>query len=70
MEIEELDGDGRVLRSHPLATTQRWVYRYELELLLRAAGFARVEVFGDFDRRPFASDTDQMVVRAWAGADR
>jgi hypothetical protein len=36
-----------------------------MELLLRIAGFARWEIYGDFDRRPLVSDTDQMIVMAW-----
>ena len=43
----------------------RWTYRYELDLLLAAAGFARWEVWGGFDRRPLKRDTDLMVIQAW-----
>jgi hypothetical protein len=32
--------------------------------LLRAAGFARWEIWGDFDRRPLTQETDGMVVLA------
>lgn len=64
-EIEELDGTGQVLRVHRFEMTQRWVYRFELELLLRQAGFARCEILGGFDRRPLERDTDTLLAFAW-----
>jgi hypothetical protein len=45
----------------------RWTYKAEMELLLRAADFARYEICGGFDRRPLTQETDQLVVLAWAG---
>jgi hypothetical protein len=36
-----------------------------MELLLRVAGFARWEIYGDFDRRPLEHETDAMIVSAW-----
>jgi hypothetical protein len=35
-----------------------------MALLLKAAGFTRFDIFGDFDRRPLAQETDQMIVVA------
>jgi hypothetical protein len=43
----------------------RWTWRFEMELLLRAAGFTRWAVLGGFDGRPFEKDTDEMVWTAW-----
>jgi len=37
----------------------------EMELLLRAAGFARWQILGDFDGRPLERETDTMIVQAW-----
>ena len=54
-------GDARVTRA---GFTLRWIYRFEMELLLRAAGFAAAEFFGGYDRRPLERDTDEMVVLA------
>ena len=34
-------------------------------LLLRAAGFPRDEICGDFDHRPLSNETDAMIVQAW-----
>ena len=43
----------------------RWTYRYEIELLLAAAGFPRWDLWGGFDHRPLEKDTDEMVIQAW-----
>lgn len=64
MEVREFDGSGAEIPVRRLCTVQRWVYRYELELLFAAAGFARWEFFGGFEGRPLRSPEDQMV--AWA----
>jgi SAM-dependent methyltransferase len=65
IEIEELDGAGQVARTHRSETRQRWVYRFELELLFRSAGFRRWRILGGWDRRPFTKDTDSMIAFAW-----
>lgn len=64
VEIWELDDADRPLSVRRFSTAQRWVYRYELELLFAAAGFARWEVLGGFDGRPLRAPGDQMI--AWA----
>jgi hypothetical protein len=64
-EVEELDPAGQVIRVHRFETSQRWVYRFELELLLRNAGFSRWQVLGGFDRRPLERDTDQLLAFGW-----
>ena len=51
-----------VLRSQ---VSSRYVYKHEMELLLRVAGFARWEIYGDFDRRPLTHENDAMIVTAW-----
>jgi SAM-dependent methyltransferase len=42
----------------------RWFHRFELEHLLRRAGFAEVEIFGDFDRSPAGRETPAFVIVA------
>ena len=64
VEIWELDAAERPKAVHKFSTAQRWVYRYELELLFAAAGFARWEFLGGFDGRPLRAPDDQMI--AWA----
>ena len=62
-EIVEHDDRGPA-RATNVGFTLRWVYRWELELLLVTAGFGDVQIFGSFDRRPLQHDTDEMVVLA------
>ncbi|MGB7294973.1 MAG: class I SAM-dependent methyltransferase, partial [Candidatus Aminicenantales bacterium] len=68
IEIRELDLSGRTVSSHRFSTAQRWVYRFELELLFRQAGFSRWKIRGGFDDAPLAKPDDQMI--AWAWSDR
>jgi SAM-dependent methyltransferase len=65
IEIQELDTEGRVAAAHRSETDMRWTFKPEMELLLAAAGFARGEICGDFDRRPLTRDDEQMIVFAW-----
>ena len=65
-EIELLDAKGNVTKTHRSETTLRWIYKNEMELLLRLAGFARWEILGDFDGRPLENETDSMIVKAWS----
>ena len=67
IDIEMLDAAGNVVSTHRSRTTTRWIYKFEMELLLRTAGFGRWEIFGGFDRRPLARETDAMIVQAWNG---
>lgn len=64
VEIWELDAGERPRAVHKFSTAQRWVYRFELELLFREAGFARWDILGGFDGRPLTAPDDQMI--AWA----
>jgi hypothetical protein len=64
-EVEMLDAAGKVIATYPSKTTLRWIYKSEMELLLRAAGFARWQILGDFDGRPLEKETDDMIVQAW-----
>ena len=63
VELVEADGTSRIVHHSEFLT--RYIFREEMKLLLRAAGFARWEVCGDFDRRPLTKDTDSMIVLAW-----
>jgi len=65
IEVRELDAAGSVLASHRFVARQRWVYRYELELLLRLAGFPRWEIQGDFAGGPLERDDQQMIAWGW-----
>jgi SAM-dependent methyltransferase len=64
IEIQELDCEGRVAATHRSQTEMRWTYKIEMELLLKAAGYQRWQIYGSFDRRPLTRDDDIMVVFA------
>lgn len=66
-EIELLAADGRVDSVFRSQSRSRYLYQHELQLLLRIAGFARWEIFGQFDRRPLVDENDSMIVMAWNG---
>ncbi len=68
MDIEMLDAAGNITAVHRSQTIVRWVYKYEMDLLLRVAGFARWQIAGDFDGRPLVNETDIMIVQAWTKA--
>ncbi len=67
IEIREIDEAGRVAKTTGLGTSQRWVYRFELELLFRLAGYARWEFFGGFEGEPLEREDQQMIAWAWNG---
>jgi SAM-dependent methyltransferase len=64
-EIEQIDADENVQTIHRSDFRTRYVYKEEMALLLRVAGFARWEIYGGFDRRPLTQETDLMIVMAW-----
>ena len=65
VEIEMIDSHGRVASTHTSHTVVRWIYKTEMELLMRASGFAQWGIFGGFDRSALRLETDGMVVEAW-----
>jgi len=64
-EVEVVREDGAVETLQRSEFSVRWIYKEEMALLLRVAGFRRWEIFGGFDRRPLTEETDAMVVMAW-----
>jgi SAM-dependent methyltransferase len=64
-ELELLAADGSIQAVYRSQASSRYLYKHEMELLLRVAGFARWEIYGDFDRRPLTRETDAMIVMAW-----
>jgi len=47
----------RLVQSFPM----RYYYRYELEHLLELGGFRVVDLFGDFDKSAFGSESPEMI---------
>ncbi len=65
MEIEVLDHAGNITATHRSWTAIRWIYKGEMELLLRVAGFDHWQISGGFDGRPLEKETDSMIVQAF-----
>lgn len=62
VEVSTANGDTQII--HRSQVSSRYVYKHEMELLLRVAGFARWEICGDFNHRPLTLESDAMVVSA------
>jgi SAM-dependent methyltransferase len=58
------EGAGREVASEEVEFQMRWFYRFELEHLLARAGFGDVTIYGDFERRPFGTDSPDIVAVA------
>ncbi len=67
-EIEATDAAGKMRLLQRSEFDIRWVYKDEMGLLLRAAGFTRWEIHGDFHGKELTEETDGMVVFAWNDA--
>ncbi|WP_027481821.1 class I SAM-dependent methyltransferase [Deinococcus pimensis] len=63
--VDTTHGDGHVTREHH-TLTQRWFTRWELEWLLRHAGFAPPRVHGGFRGEPLMEGSETMVIRTLA----
>jgi SAM-dependent methyltransferase len=63
-EVESVSPAGSVELLQRSEYDTRWVYKEEMALLLRHAGYAWWEISGDFDGRPLTQETEAMVVRA------
>ena len=60
---EEISPDGRTRRT-ACPFRLRFLWRAELELMLQMAGFQVLEVWGDYDGRPFDDQSDRLMVLA------
>ena len=54
----------RRLAPHAGAVRQRYLWRFEAELLLDKAGFALEALFGDWDLAPFEGASERMILVA------
>jgi SAM-dependent methyltransferase len=64
-EREVVVRDGHRETASRYGFSLRWTFVYEMELLLRLAGFTRFEVARGWDGGPFEHDTEEMVWTAW-----
>lgn len=61
--MDEVNGEGALRRTiFPFAL--RYFYRFELELLLRYAGFELEAVYGSYDLEEFSGDSPKMIAVA------
>ena len=60
---ETSTADG-VVRRRTSTHVLRYVYRFEAEYLLEAAGLALVDVYGDYDLGPLRNESERMIVTA------
>ena len=65
-EIELLDQSGGIQQVYRHTYSTRYVFRQEMELLLKAAGFARWDIRGDFHGAPLTREDQAMIVLAQA----
>ena len=63
--LDETDLTGAVRRTL-FPFRMRFVYRYEMELLLHTAGFSLETVYGSYDLEPFDSSSEKMIFVARA----
>ncbi len=61
--VDEVDGEGQVQRTlFPFSL--RYLYRGELELLLRQAGFEVEALYGSYELDEFGGDSDKLIAVA------
>jgi len=58
--MDEVDAAG-VVRRTLFPFRMRFVYRYEMEYLLRLAGYSLEAVYGSYDLEPFDSSSEKMI---------
>lgn len=63
---EITDADGRFVAKETTIVPIRYVFRYEMEMLLEKAGFAVENIYGYYDRSPFTHDSRRMIFVARA----
>jgi ubiquinone/menaquinone biosynthesis C-methylase UbiE len=61
--VDEIDAEGQVRRTL-FSFSLRYVFRYELELLLRHAGFEVEAVYGSYDLDEFGGDSEKLIAVA------
>lgn len=58
---EEIDPDGAMIQRFFRDFQLRYAYRWEMHHLLEKCGFEVIDVYGDFDRSPFAESSTEMI---------
>jgi ubiquinone/menaquinone biosynthesis C-methylase UbiE len=58
--LDEIQIDGRI-RRETISFPLRYLHRFEMELLLRNAGFTLVNILGDYDLSSFTDESPRMI---------
>ena len=66
--LDEINKEG-VVRRRQIPFSLRFVYRYEMELLLRASGFTVETVYGSYELESFHRSSPRMIFVARKVAD-
>jgi ubiquinone/menaquinone biosynthesis C-methylase UbiE len=61
---EEYDAEGSLTRTFLHRLELAYLYPVDIRRRLEQAGFDEIQIAGDFTGRPFAHDTDELVVEA------
>jgi SAM-dependent methyltransferase len=61
--VDEVDGEGQVRRTL-FPFSMRYLFRGEVELLLRHSGFKIEAIYGSYELDEFSSDSDKMIAVA------
>ncbi len=61
--VDEIDAGGRMQRTL-FPFTLRYLFRYELELLLRHAGFEIEAIYGTYDLDEFSGESEKLIAVA------
>jgi SAM-dependent methyltransferase len=61
--VDRPDADGRLQRTI-FPTKFRFIFRHEMTLLLKHAGFDLKDVYGSYDLEPFDTASDKLIVVA------
>ncbi len=60
---DEVDHDGQVQRTL-VPMRMRWIYPYELRLMLEIAGFHLDQFYGSYDLEPFSTQSERLIAVA------
>ncbi|MGC8827229.1 MAG: class I SAM-dependent methyltransferase [Anaerolineae bacterium] len=60
---DEVDAAGRLQRTI-VPMRMRWIYPYELRLMLEIAGFRLNQLYGSYDLEPFSAGSERMIAVA------
>lgn len=61
-KFEEFEAGGTLLHELLVPMRMRYSFRYELELLLKTAGFEIADLFRDYSKNPYDGTGEMIIV--------